>query len=291
MTDTVQIEQLDKHDVQQIINEAEKRADAKRAGYVGGTIACILAILSIFIMGVVFLPIAIVIAIFSTINALSNGNIGGILYNLLAWVLIVTGAFTSPAFLLLIAAFGFSFSTPSFDLSEVTKSISSYEQTIAPTANIEENNDMYKGLSLEETMDKSCESGGTVCERRGYNIYWGYRLDSDYMDKYGALSYDAAHSTNDNKFFCLLETCFLYDIEEKKIHIKKINDNNQVINNADGNKWASIYNEYSASDILKEGKTCSFGYCASTPDWSRIAEKTKDMKWSSLNDSWSVASY
>lgn len=99
---------LNKGEMREIVAEAERRADAKRTGYTGGAIASILAVLSIFTLGVVFLPIAIIVAIFSTLNALGNGNTGGVLVNLLAWVLIVIGAATSPMFLALLATLGFS---------------------------------------------------------------------------------------------------------------------------------------------------------------------------------------
>ena len=96
-------------DLNQIVRSAERRADARRAGNVGAAIASILAILSIFVMGVIFLPIAIVVAIFSTINAVINNNISGILYNTLAWILIIIGAATSPVFIGLLASIGLAF--------------------------------------------------------------------------------------------------------------------------------------------------------------------------------------
>lgn len=71
-------------------------------GMVAGIIACVMAVLGILFLGFVFVPIAVVIAIFGTYIAIKNKNMSGIGVNILAWVLIIVGFVTSPALLLMI---------------------------------------------------------------------------------------------------------------------------------------------------------------------------------------------
>jgi hypothetical protein len=68
-------------------------------GMVAGIIAIVLAILGILFLGFIFVPLAAVVALFGTIIALKNMNMGAIGVNILAWVLTVIGLFTSPVLL------------------------------------------------------------------------------------------------------------------------------------------------------------------------------------------------
>ena len=72
-------------------------------GMVAGIIACVLAVLGILFLGIVFVPLAALVALFGTIIAVKNRNVGGIGVNVLAWVLVLVGLFTSP---LLLGALG-----------------------------------------------------------------------------------------------------------------------------------------------------------------------------------------
>lgn len=69
----------------------------KGHGMTAGIIACVLAVLGIFLFGVVFIPLAIIVALIGTIIAIKNKNLSGIGVNILAWILILVGIITSPA--------------------------------------------------------------------------------------------------------------------------------------------------------------------------------------------------
>lgn len=284
---------IGQENLEKIIKNVERRANAKRAGHLGAIISSILAIISIFALGIIFLPIAIIIAIFSTLNAIANVNISGILYNLLAWILIAIGASQSIAFLGLMLALGFQFnfsdkihvSTNNIN----TKTDATYNYNEASDIAVKEKKiDEYKGLSLGNTIFKSCKEGGTICHQRGRDIYWSYHLNRDYVNKYSSLDYDTAHSSDSNKFFCLLESCFLFDIERNKIFLNKLNGKNEVINGANNDQWARIYNKYKDRKILKEGKTCGASYCYSTPDWENINEIVRNSMWNSTLNTWNI---
>lgn len=72
-------------------------------GLIAGVIACVLAVLGILFLGIVFVPLATVVAVVGTVIAIKNRNAAGIGVNMLAWVLILLGFFTSP---LLLGALG-----------------------------------------------------------------------------------------------------------------------------------------------------------------------------------------
>jgi hypothetical protein len=74
----------------------------KGNGMTAGIIACVLAVLGILFLGTIFVPIAIVVALFGTIIAVKNKNGAGIGVNVLAWVLIIVGIATSPVLLAII---------------------------------------------------------------------------------------------------------------------------------------------------------------------------------------------
>lgn len=82
--------------------EAQDIANAitkKGAGKTAGIIACVLAICGILFVGVLFVPIAIIVALVGTFVAIKNKNPSGIGICILAWVLIIVGMFTSPVLL------------------------------------------------------------------------------------------------------------------------------------------------------------------------------------------------
>ena len=76
----------------------------KGNGMTAGIIACVLAVLGILFFGTIFIPIAIIVAIFGTIISIKNMNGAGIGVNALAWLLIIAGFVTSPLLLGTIAA-------------------------------------------------------------------------------------------------------------------------------------------------------------------------------------------
>lgn len=71
-------------------------------GMMAGIIACVLAVLGILFLGVVFVPLAAIVALIGTIIAVKNKNMKSIGVNVLAWVLTIIGFFTSPVLLMMI---------------------------------------------------------------------------------------------------------------------------------------------------------------------------------------------
>ncbi|OBW99956.1 hypothetical protein QV05_08675 [Gallibacterium genomosp. 1] len=69
-------------------------------------IACIFAVLGILFLGMVFVPLAAIIAIIGTIFAIKSRNTKGICLNILVWVLVFIGLITSPMLLALIGLGG-----------------------------------------------------------------------------------------------------------------------------------------------------------------------------------------
>ncbi|MBL4744439.1 MAG: hypothetical protein JKX87_07420 [Cycloclasticus sp.] len=76
-----------------------------RTGITAGIIASILAIIGTVMLGTIFVPLAVITAIAGTYHAIRGRDAGGIGINLLAWVLILIGLFTSP---LLLSIIGYS---------------------------------------------------------------------------------------------------------------------------------------------------------------------------------------
>ncbi|MDY4280072.1 MAG: hypothetical protein SOX56_03145 [[Pasteurella] mairii] len=76
-----------------------------KAGKTAGIIACVLAVLGILFLGVVFVPLAAIVALIGTIIAVKNKNMPAIGINILAWILVLVGLFTSP---ILLATIGLS---------------------------------------------------------------------------------------------------------------------------------------------------------------------------------------
>ena len=80
--------------------------EKQKKGMTAGIIASVLAVLGILFLGVVFIPIAIIVALLGTFISIKNKNTAGIGVNVLAWVLIIVGFITSPALLMVIGLSG-----------------------------------------------------------------------------------------------------------------------------------------------------------------------------------------
>ncbi len=76
-------------------------SESKKAGtgLVAGIIACVLAVIGILFFGIIFVPLAAIVALIGTIIAIKNKNFAGIGVNILAWVLVIIGVMTSPVLL------------------------------------------------------------------------------------------------------------------------------------------------------------------------------------------------
>ncbi|MEM6484357.1 MAG: pilin [Pseudomonadota bacterium] len=74
----------------------------QRPGNVWGIIASIFAVLGIFTIGTIFVPIAALVALVGTIISVKNKNGTGIGISVLAWVLTIVGLITSPVLLAII---------------------------------------------------------------------------------------------------------------------------------------------------------------------------------------------
>lgn len=73
-----------------------------KGGTVAGIIACVLAVLGILFLGILFVPLAAIVALIGMIFAVKSRNMGGIGINVLAWVLTLVGLMTSPVLLMAI---------------------------------------------------------------------------------------------------------------------------------------------------------------------------------------------
>lgn len=67
-----------------------------KTGITPAIISCILAVLGIFTLGILFIPLAACTALIATIVALKNRHFGGIGLAILAWVLTIVGFASSP---------------------------------------------------------------------------------------------------------------------------------------------------------------------------------------------------
>ena len=79
--------------------------NAGNPGMMAGIIACVLAVLGILFLGLLFVPLAAIVALIGTILAVKHKNMKSIGVNVLAWVLVLIGIITSPA---LWAVFGWA---------------------------------------------------------------------------------------------------------------------------------------------------------------------------------------
>lgn len=68
-------------------------------GLLANIIACVLAVLGILFLGIVFVPLAAITAIIGSIKAFKSRNLSSIGVNILAWILVLIGFFTSPLLL------------------------------------------------------------------------------------------------------------------------------------------------------------------------------------------------
>jgi hypothetical protein len=74
-----------------------------KKGMLAGIFACVFAVLGILFLGIVFVPLAFIVAIIGTVLAVKAKEIASIGVNILAWILVLIGFATSP---LLVAAIG-----------------------------------------------------------------------------------------------------------------------------------------------------------------------------------------
>ncbi len=75
---------------------------SERTGILPAIIACVLAILGIFTIGILFIPLAAIVGAIATYLAFSGKNLGGIGLSVLAWLLTIAGFILSPSLLLLL---------------------------------------------------------------------------------------------------------------------------------------------------------------------------------------------
>lgn len=100
-------------------------------GMIGNIFACIFATLGILTIGTIFVPLAALIAIIGAINSLLTRHIASIGINILAWILIVVGFFSSPV-LMVITGFTIVSSIDPPDSSLVAPQMN--ESTLPPEA-------------------------------------------------------------------------------------------------------------------------------------------------------------
>lgn len=101
-------------------------------GLMTGIIASVLAILGIFTLGFVFIPIATFIALIGSFIAVKHKNSTGIAMNALAWILIIVGFMTSPFLLGIINVMTSPEGTYSTTTYSTTYSGSSSQTTSSP---------------------------------------------------------------------------------------------------------------------------------------------------------------
>lgn len=85
------------------MTENQVSSSKQGSGLVAGVISCVLATLGILFLGIIFVPLAVIVALFGTFIAIKNKNLAGIGVNALAWALSIIGLLTSP---FLLAAIG-----------------------------------------------------------------------------------------------------------------------------------------------------------------------------------------
>jgi len=68
----------------------------RSSGQMAGLIACVLAVLGILFLGIIFVPLAAIVALIATVLAVKNKHWGGIGVALLAWILTAVGLSLSP---------------------------------------------------------------------------------------------------------------------------------------------------------------------------------------------------
>ncbi len=85
------------------MSDVTTKSRSKSAGIIPAVVACVFAILGIFLLGIVFVPLASIFALAATLTSLKNFSLGGICLTIAAWILIVIAFFTSPALMAAIA--------------------------------------------------------------------------------------------------------------------------------------------------------------------------------------------
>lgn len=84
-------------------------------GMVANIFACLFATLGILTIGTIFVPLAALTAIFGTINSLLARRAASIGINILAWVLVIIGFFSSPVLMLIVGTTAIVNQTDSFE--------------------------------------------------------------------------------------------------------------------------------------------------------------------------------
>ena len=89
------------------LDQALAELKRQKAGTMAGIIACVLAVCGILTVGFLFIPLAAITALCGLLIAIENKNSNGVWVNVLAWVLVLAGVFTSPLlYLFLLGIFG-----------------------------------------------------------------------------------------------------------------------------------------------------------------------------------------
>jgi hypothetical protein len=126
----------------------------RNAGVLGGVLGCAFAVMGIFTLGFLFIPIAALCTIIGLLSGIAGSNLSGIAVSALGAVLSLVGLATSPVLLLLL---GISLTGHSAE-SRTNDSI----RTVA-TATIDE---QPRG-SAQSQDDLPCPVGGTTTVLRG----------------------------------------------------------------------------------------------------------------------------
>ena len=72
-------------------------------GLIGNALACMFAILGIFLLGLLFIPPALICVFIGTFCAIKNRNVTSLITCIVAWILIVIAIGVSPTILLMLS--------------------------------------------------------------------------------------------------------------------------------------------------------------------------------------------
>lgn len=85
------------------IESSRKSALDRTNGMVPAIIGCIFAVLGIFTLGFLFVPIAILCSVIGLLRSVTRFSLGGFALSILSCILSVVGIVSSPALLLILA--------------------------------------------------------------------------------------------------------------------------------------------------------------------------------------------
>ncbi|MDR3351926.1 MAG: hypothetical protein LBO00_02725 [Zoogloeaceae bacterium] len=80
-----------------------------KAGMLAGIFACVFGILGILTLGFIFVPLGFIAAIIGTVGAICSRDLASIGVNVLGWVLVIIGFFTSPVLWVLLTGLSLFF--------------------------------------------------------------------------------------------------------------------------------------------------------------------------------------